>query len=218
MVPNKKNNHPILYSFRRCPYAIRSRMALIKSQQSCVLREVILRDKPKSMTDLSPKGTVPVLLLESGEILDESLDVMYWALKKNDPENWLRSQKAKKSEDLINKNDGDFKFHLDRYKYSSRYKAINKKKHRDECLKFIKEINDELKTKEYIHDKNVSFLDIAIMPFVRQFRIADTEWFDSQPYENVKIWLKNLIESNLFNTTMAKYPLWKEGDEIIIFP
>ena len=120
LVEDKSDNH-IIYSFRRCPYAMRARMALAVSQQKVEFREVLLRDKPKSMIELSPKGTVPVLLLNSGEIIDESLDVINWALNINDPENWKRSNQSEKSSSLIQKNDNEFKYHLDRYKYSKRY-------------------------------------------------------------------------------------------------
>lgn len=212
-----KNNLPILYSFRRCPYAMRARMAIHISQQKCEIREVLLKDKPPSMMECSAKGTVPVLVLQSGKVIDESLDVIDWALNLNDPYNWKRSKDLGKTKELIKINDGDFKFHLDRYKYSKRYENEDPNFHREKCLTFIKMINEELKDSKYIYDNEISYIDISLLPFIRQFRIADNDWFDELPYENVKSWLSNFIDSKLLKSVMPKYDLWKKGDEITIF-
>ncbi len=212
-----KNNLPILYSFRRCPYAMRARMAIHISQQKCEIREVLLKDKPPSMMEYSAKGTVPVLVLQSGKVIDESLDVIDWALNLNDPYNWKRSKDLGKTKELIKINDGDFKFHLDRYKYSKRYENEDPNFHREKCLTFIKMINEELKDSKYIYDNEISYIDISLLPFIRQFRIADNDWFDELPYENVKSWLSNFIDSKLLKSVMPKYDLWKKGDEITIF-
>ena len=212
-----KNNLPILYSFRRCPYAMRARMAIHISGQRCELREVLLRDKPPSMLEYSAKGTVPVLILQDGKVIDESLDVIDWALKLNDPDNWLRSNQSEKSSELIHTNDNEFKHHLDRYKYSKRYDNEDPEFHRKECLKFIESINNELNNSEYIFDDNISYADIVLLPFIRQFRIADIEWFDSLPYDNLKKWLSSFLGSSLLNSIMKKYDLWKEGDKSIVF-
>ena len=212
-----KNNLPILYSFRRCPYAMRARMAIHASGQKCELREVLLRDKPPSMLEYSPKGTVPVLILQDGYVIDESLDVIDWALNLNDPDDWQRSKDTKKTKELIKINDGEFKYHLDRYKYSKRYDNEDPEFHRKKCLKFIESINNELNNSEYIFDDNISYADIVLLPFIRQFRIADMEWFDSLPYDNLKKWLSNFLESSLLNSIMKKYDLWKEGDKSIVF-
>ena len=212
-----KNNLPILYSFRRCPYAMRARMAIHISDQRCELREVLLRDKPPSMLQYSAKGTVPVLILQDGKVIDESLDVIDWALNLNDPDNWQRSKDTKKTKELIKINDGEFKYHLDRYKYSKRYDNEDPELHRKKCLKFIESINNELNNSEYIFDDNISYADIVLLPFIRQFRIADIEWFDSLPYDNLKKWLSSFLNSSLLNSIMKKYDLWKEGDKSIIF-
>ena len=212
-----KNNLPILYSFRRCPYAMRARMAIHISGQRCELREVLLRDKPPSMLEYSAKGTVPVLILQDGKVIDESLDVIDWALNLNDPDDWQRSKDKEKTKELIKINDGEFKYHLDRYKYSKRYDNEDPEFHRNKCLKFIESINNELNNSEYIFDDNISYADIVLLPFIRQFRIADIEWFDSLPYDNLKKWLSSFLNSSLLNSIMKKYDLWKEGDKSIIF-
>ena len=212
-----KNNLPILYSFRRCPYAMRARMAIHISSQKCEIREVLLRDKPPSMLEYSSKGTVPVLVLQSGEVIDESLDVIDWALNLNDPDNWQRSKDNEKTKELIKINDGEFKHHLDRYKYSKRYDNEDPEFHRKKCLSFIKKVNSELQNSKYIFDDAISHIDISLLPFIRQFRIADNEWFDELPYENVKSWLSNFLNSELLKSIMSKYDLWKEGDEVTIF-
>ena len=212
-----KNNLPILYSFRRCPYAMRARMAIHISGQRCELREVLLRDKPPSMLEYSAKGTVPVLILQDGKVIDESLDVIDWALNLNDPDDWQRSKDTKKTKELIKINDGEFKYHLDRYKYSKRYDNEDPEFHRKKCLKFIESINNELNNSKYIFDDNISYADIVVLPFIRQFRIADIEWFDSLPYDNLKKWLSRFLDSSLLNSSMKKYDLWKEGDKSIVF-
>ena len=217
MEHKSKNNLPILYSFRRCPYAMRARMAIHISGQKCELREVLLRDKPPSMLEYSAKGTVPVLILQDGKVIDESLDVIDWALNLNDPDDWQRSKDKEKTKELIKINDGEFKYHLDRYKYSKRYDNEDPEFHRKKCLKFIESINNELNNSEYIFDDNISYADIVLLPFIRQFRIADIEWFDSLPYDNLKKWLSSFLGSSLLNSIMKKYDLWKEGDKSIVF-
>ena len=196
---------------------MRARMAIAISGQQVEFREVILKDKPPSMIELSAKGTVPVLSLSSGKVIDESLDVIDWALKLNDPDNWLRSNQSERSSKLIHINDNEFKHHLDRYKYSKRYDNEDPEFHRKKCLKFIESINNELNNSKYIFDDNISYADIVVLPFIRQFRIADIEWFDSLPYDNLKKWLSRFLDSSLLNSSMKKYDLWKEGDKSIVF-
>ena len=192
-------------------------MAIHISGQKCELREVLLRDKPPSMLEYSPKGTVPVLVLQDGNVIDESLDVIDWALNLNDPDDWQRSKDTKKTKELIKINDGEFKYHLDRYKYSKRYDNEDPEFHKKKCLKFIESVNNELSNSKYIFDDNISYADIVLLPFMRQFRIADMEWFDSLPDDNLKSWLSGFLDSSLLNSIMKKYDLWKEGDDLIIF-
>ena len=192
-------------------------MAIHISSQKCEIREVLLRDKPPSMLEYSSKGTVPVLVLQSGEVIDESLDVIDWALNLNDPDNWQRSKNNEKTKELIKINDGEFKYHLDRYKYSKRYDNEDPEFHRKKCLSFIEKVNSELQNSKYIFDDAISYIDISLLPFIRQFRIADNEWFDELPYENVKSWLSNFLNSELLKSIMSKHDIWKEGDEVTIF-
>ncbi len=204
---------PILYSFRRCPYAMRARMAIAVSGTAVRLREVLLKDKPEEMLAASAKGTVPVLI-DGGRVIDESLDVMLWALAKNDPEGWLSC----KDDALIAENDGPFKHHLDRYKYSTRYEGADAEEHRTAGLAFLEKLDARLTDSDYLHGAERGFSDIAIFPFVRQFRIADKEWFDAAPIPNVQQWLKTLMDSALFKSVMEKYPLWKETGGAVSFP
>ena len=192
-------------------------MAIHISGQKCELREVLLRDKPPSMLEYSAKGTVPVLILQDGNVIDESLDVIDWALNLNDPDDWQRSKDNEKTKELIKINDGEFKYHLDRYKYSKRYDNEDPEFHRKKCLKFIESINNELNNSEYIFDDNISYADIVLLPFIRQFRIADIECVDSLPYDNLKKCLSSFLDSSLLNSIMKKYDLWKEGDKSIVF-
>ena len=197
---------------------MRARMAIAISGQQVEFREVILKDKPPSMIELSPKGTVPVLSLSSGKVIDESLDVIDWALKLNDPDNWLRSNQSKRSSKLIHINDNEFKHHLDRYKYSKRYDNEDPIAHREKCLIFINELEEQLNCSQFLYDDKISALDISILPFIRQFRITDMEWFDSLAKPNTQNWLMKFLESKLFKSIMIKYDKWEEGDEKIFFP
>lgn len=206
---------PILYSFRRCPYAMRARMAIASSETSVRLREVVLKDKPDEMIAASPKSTVPVLI-ENDAVTNQSLAVMRWALAKNDPEGWLSG--FAESEALIAENDGPFKHHLDRYKYSTRYEDVDPKEHRAEGLKFLQTLEARLAEQPYLSGDKRGFADVAIFPFIRQFRIPDMEWFDAAPIPNVQKWLAELMGSALFMSVMKKYPAWKESGEEFLFP
>lgn len=204
---------PILYSFRRCPYAMRARMAIAASGTQVRLREILLRDKPDEMLAVSAKGTVPVLV-DGDRVIDESIDVMNWALRKHDPEGWL----TRKDDALIAENDGPFKHHLDRYKYSTRYEDADAEEHRAAGFAFLQKLDARLADSDYLHGAARGFTDIAIFPFVRQFRIANKDWFDAASIPNVQRWLNALMESALFKSVMEKYPLWKETDEETTYP
>jgi len=211
---------PVLYSFRRCPYAMRARMALAKAGINVRLREILLRDKPQEMLDASPKGTVPVLVPGDGEAIDESLAVMRWALGQNDPDRWLSPQVGTLDDmlALIAENDGPFKHHLDRYKYSTRYEDADEAQHRAEGEKYLRLLDARLQKTAYLFGDRIALADIAIFPFVRQFRIADMNWFDAQNWDGLKRWLTEMMDSGLFNSVMQKYPLWKEAGKEIAFP
>ena len=171
--------YPILYSFKRCPYAMRARMALKLTNIKCEIREVRLNNKPKHMLEVSPKGTVPVLILNDRTI-DESMDVIQWALNKKDVfKGNLNENQIKVSNELIRRFDDKFKYHLDRYKYASRYGDVDEIHHRKKCEKILIEIEDIISDDEWFFGKKINKLDISILPFIRQFRIADPDWFDN---------------------------------------
>ena len=207
---------PILYSFRRCPYAIRARLALRYTGLPIVLREVVLRDKPAEMLALSPKGTVPVLVLPEGEVIDESLDIMLWALAQNDPDGWLDSDLEKASR-LIDANDDQFKPWLDRYKYPNRYDDIEPGEPRARCEVFIAALDEHLKADEYLAGKQMGLADAAIYSFVRQFVFVDPDWFATASYVNVNRWLQAFLDSEFFLSVMDKYPQWHSGDAESVF-
>ncbi len=202
----------ILYSFRRCPYAMRARMALHVSGIDYEHRELILRDKPASMLKASPKGTVPVFIQDSGNVLDESLDLALWALEQNDPNGWMDVYEP----DLVVQNDGPFKHHLDRYKYASRYDDTAPRgavdlSHRDQAETILSKLNQRLEKNSYLSGSSQSFTDIAIFPFIRQFAAVETDWWQSTPYAALRAWLETHVNSDLFKTIMVKHPLWKDS-------
>jgi glutathione S-transferase len=213
-------SRPILYSFRRCPYAMRARMAISVSGQACDLREVVLRDKPTEMIAASAKATVPILELPNGDVLDESLAIMAWALAQNDPDNWKTNDPTLQAamDDLIADFDLDFKHHLDRYKYGTRYDGAEPNHHRDEAMKILQDLDERLDGQTYLFGAQITLADIALMPFVRQFANTDRAWFDAQDLAKLQAWLSGLLASDLFTGVMQKYPAWKAGDVEPVFP
>lgn len=199
---------PVLYSFRRCPYAIRARLALAISSTVCELREVKLSAKPEAMVAASPKGTVPVLVLPDGNVIDESLDVMRWALAQRDPECWLEGDDPA----LIDRNDGPFKHDLDRYKYPERY-GVDPLKHRMMGMEFLRELEGRLDRTNQLCGPVRSLTDAAIMPFVRQFAAIDKMWFGDQPLPRLKGWLADHISSELFKMIMLRVAQWSPDDQ-----
>jgi len=218
---NPINNHPILYSFRRCPYAMRARMALKYSGVKLEIREIILRDKPQAMLQASPKGTVPVLMLPNHKIIDESRDIMNWAISINDPQAWQKGYAEAELNTinaLIDKNDSSFKVNLDRYKYPNRYVEATALDYRQKGEEFLQELEALLQSNQYLFADKISIADIAIFPFIRQFAHVDKEWFfNNDSYPKLQKWLNGLMESKLFLSIMTKYEVWKEGDEIVWF-
>ncbi|MGB2509448.1 MAG: glutathione S-transferase N-terminal domain-containing protein, partial [Candidatus Puniceispirillaceae bacterium] len=175
---------PIFWSFRRCPYAMRARLAIAASGQKVQLREILLRNKPADFLATSPKGTVPVLKLENGQVIDESRDIMFWALGQNDPENWLAvwRQNPALAMVFLDRLDGAFKHDLDRYKYASRYNRDAGSAHRDSGGAFLAALDQNLQQTGALSGPQLGLLDFASLPFVRQFRIADPDWFDDQSW------------------------------------
>jgi len=219
-VETRSDGLPILYSFRRCPYAMRTRMALSKSQTVCALREVLLRDKPAEMMVASSKGTVPVIVLSDGTIIDESLDVMLWSLGKSDPDGWLQPQRGTLDDmmALISEADGPFKTHLDRYKYGTRYPGEQALDHRAAGLVFLQQLDTILAASSYLFGDRPALADIAIFPFVRQFANTDRDWFDALSLPALQAWLAGWLGSDLFKGIMQKWPVWQTGDTEPLFP
>jgi glutathione S-transferase len=203
----------ILYSFRRCPYAMRARMALLVSGTSFEIREIVLRDKPAEMIAASPKATVPVLVLADGQVIDESIDIMRWALGRNDPEDWLAGDDAA----LIAIFDDQFKHHLDRYKYADRHGA-DPIEHRLAGLAMLSELEARLAPDGNLRREARSLADIAIFPVVRQFASVDRPWFDAQAIPQVQRWLAQHIASPLFERAMIRLKPWAPGDAPVIWP
>ncbi|TNC79309.1 MAG: glutathione S-transferase [Oleiphilus sp.] len=207
---------PILYSFRRCPYAIRARMAIVGAHIAVTLHEVSLKDKPQAMLDASRKGTVPVLCLpdhtrDDGAtiVMDESLDIMLWALNIHDPEAWLSNYSETEKADamaLIHENDSDFKTWLDRYKYADRFPEHSASEYRAQCETFLAKLEQRITAKGGLISDKVTLADIAIFPFVRQFSMVDQKWFDQCHYPALRNWLNDLLTSPLFVQVMAKKP------------
>ena len=204
---------PILYSFRRCPYAIRARLGLLASGLVCELREVKLSAKPPEMLEVSPKGTVPVLALPDGTVIDESIDIMRWALGQNDPEGWLAGNNAA----LIASNDGPFKHHLDRYKYPHQHSA-DPIAHRQACVELAEILEQRLAISANLCGDRTSITDAAILPFIRQFAAVDRDWFDAQPLPHLQAWLASQIAAPRFSAAMVRFNPWKPGDQPVLFP
>lgn len=211
---------PILYSFRRCPYAMRARIALHYSGVNCELREVSLRNKPDALLAESPKGTVPVLLLSDGSIIDESMDVIHYAVAENDPENISDvSAKVKlEIDNVILSNDKDFALLLRKYKYFEKYPEETQEEYRQQIESgFLAKYDQMLDGNKFLFGKK-SIADFAILPFIRQFAFAEEDWFFTSKYKNIITWLNNYIESDVFeDIILAKHAPWKEGDQPIYF-
>lgn len=203
-------DRPVLYSFRRCPYAMRARMSLLVSGIQVELREVVLRDRPEHMMEISPKGTVPVLLLADGTVIEESLDIMLWSLDE--------SLLVGDWKELVDGNDGEFKHHLDRYKYNNRYEnPLLPEEHRNHVVEFLETYNQRLSESSYLCGDDCTIADYALAPFVRQFANTDRPWFDDLPLPYLHRWLSEMLESETFRNCMVKHPQWKEEDELVLF-
>lgn len=227
------NDMPVLYSFRRCPYAMRARMAIIYSGMRVELREVVLKNKPQEMLAASPKGTVPILVLggkgiggkvtgekaTGGKVIDESLDIMLWALSQHDPDGINITGIADYLDnEWISENDNVFKLHLDHYKYADRFPEYSELHYRTEGEVFLKKLDYQLSCTLYLAGDKISVIDIAIFPFVRQFAFVDKAWFDQCCYLHLRKWLDELLVSEKFVSTMPKFPQWYNGDKATLFP
>lgn len=199
-----------LFSFRRCPYAIRARLALSVTDRVLELVEVDLKNKPERMLELSPKGTVPVLELDDGTVIDESLDIMLWTLTANDPEGWLGASDAEQSRMLawVTENDGPFKHHLDRTKYAVRYPGADAAEHRVQAMAFIERIDAALAEQTFLFGDRPRLADWALTPFVRQFANIDRARFDREAGPRVTAWLDHGLAHPLFAGVMKKGGRW----------
>ena len=202
-------SQPVLYSFRRCPYAMRARLALASAGITVELREILLRDKPAALLAASPKGTVPVLVLP-GRVIDESYDIMLWALNVADPEGWLNGR----DDAFIETLDGPFKAALDRYKYGK----DDVESARAEAAGILAGLNDTLDAQPYLSGAQLGLADMASLTFIRQFANVDRAWFDAQPWLALRIWLENFLASPRFAAIMRKYPAWQSKDALTLFP
>lgn len=212
--------YPVLYSFRRCPFAMRARLALVASSTVCELREVVLAHKPPALLQASPKGTVPVLVLADGTVLEQSLDIMLWALRRHDPQQWLpdTDQGLADALQLVAHCDGDFKASLDRYKYPNRYALPDGLGHRTLGASFLYVLEDRLVKQAYLAGSQWGLVDAAIAPFVRQFAHTDPAWFDNQPWPGLQTWLAAFETSTAYATVMPKFSAWVEGQALQTFP
>ncbi|MDR7304804.1 glutathione S-transferase [Rhodoferax saidenbachensis] len=211
---------PVLYSFRRCPYAMRARMAMAVSQQVCALREVVLAHKPEALLQASPKGTVPVLVLVDGTVIDQSLDIMLWALQRHDPEHWLPTTEAawERTRSWIAENDGPFKQALDRYKYPHRYALPDGMAHRAAGVVFLQALDAVLRAQACLAGPQFGLADAALAPFVRQFAHTDVVWFSQQDWPALQAWLTQFEQSTRYLHVMNKIPAWESGQAAVTFP
>lgn len=212
--------YPVLYSFRRCPYAMRARLALAVSGQVCELREVVLARKPAALLDASAQGTVPVLVHADGRVEDQSLDIMLWALRRNDPLHWLPVNGGALMEamELVARCDGEFKFHLDRYKYPGRHGVTDVANHREQGGQFLGDLTARLIAHRHLLGEQEGLADMATAPFVRQFAHTDPAWFARQPWPALQAWLVAFEHSPLYQQVMAKYAPWEPGQAPVLFP
>lgn len=206
----------VLYSFRRCPYAMRARLALWAAGINCELREIVLRDKPAAMLELSAKGTVPVLQLDSGQVLDESADILRWALEQSDPLGWWSACDSSTFDLLVANNDGPFKHHLDRYKYAARFDGADPEREWQLAREALSPLRSRLEQHAYLCGESLSAADVALFPFVRQFRNVEPQRFaDTEPV--IEAWLAPLLNSRPFVSIMRKLDVWKLGDAPVYF-
>lgn len=212
---------PVLYSFRRCPYAMRARFAILAAGQQVELREVVLKDKPQALLTISPKATVPVLQLDN-EVIDESLDIALWAFKQQDPAGFwqpLSAEQQQQSLALIRETDGDFKSALDRYKYADRYPEKSQQDYRLQGELFLQKLEAILTNQSFLVGDQPTLADIAIMPFVRQFAMVDWGWFSNTPnYPQLQRWLNAFLQSGVFKQVMESYPQWQPDSEVSLLP
>ena len=212
------SSYPCLYSFRRCPYAMRARLGILFAELQVELREITLKNKPPQILAISPKGTVPVLQLLDGTVIEESREIMIWALAQRDSQGLLNAETLLEANALIDKNDNEFKYWLDRYKYADRHIEMSQTEYRQQGEVFLQLLEELLTKNSYLLGENITIADIGIMPFVRQFAHVNRDVFYSLPYINLQRWLQNWLQHPLFLQAMTKFPPWQEKDDVVVFP
>ena len=226
---NSHSNLPILYSLQHCPYAMRARLGILLAQQSVLIRAVVTKNKPAEMLAISPKGTVPVLIVDHAEsaenqhhkptIIDESIEIMLWALKLNDPQNLLQAEDSSKLDamlELIRRNDKEFKPDLEIYKLAKRFHKKSEVTDRQNCEGFVAELERKLESGHFLMGDQASLVDYALLPFLRQFARVDRKWYLQSPYPRLRDWLNRHLQMPLFTKAMAKYPLWLDSHETFL--
>ncbi|MDX1282671.1 glutathione S-transferase [Shewanella colwelliana] len=217
---NKNNNLPIIYSLRNCPFAMRARIAIYKSQQPVLLRDIVLKDKPTEMLVVSPKGTVPVLVTPNGTVIEESFEVMLWALSMSDPDDLLCSgddEMLASMQTLIYRFDNEFKRCLENYKCAKRYSETNIIECRQACEVYIAQLEQLLTAHQYLLADRESLADIALLPFIRQFARVERQWYLQAPYPHVRQWLNRYLQSKMFSKVMTKHQLWLPNRSDLLF-
>lgn len=212
------SSYPRLYSFRRCPYAMRARLGLLFAGLQVELREITLKNKPPQMLVISPKGTVPVLQLLNGTVIEESREIMTWALTQQDAQGLLAAQTLPQANALIDKNDNEFKYWLDRYKYADRHLDMSQAEYRQRGEAFLQMLEELLIKNPYLLGESITIADIGIMPFVRQFAHVNRKVFYDLPYPNLQRWLQDWLNHPLFLQAMTKFAPWQEKDDVVVFP
>lgn len=211
---------PVLYSLRNCPYAMRARMAIYASGQQVHLRDIVLSDKPAEMLQASPKGTVPVLVTADNQVIDESLAVMLWAFTQSDPQNYLGGDSPSALADmllLISLFDSEFKGHLEKYRCSKRYHEPSLTEDRMQCERYLVDLESRLCRHQYLMSDKPSLVDLALVPFIRQFGRVERQWYLRAPYPKLRQWLNSYLQSRMFSKVMTQYPMWLDTKQDIVF-
>lgn len=211
---------PILYSLQRCPYAMRARLGLLLAKQPVMLRDVVMKNIPAELLAISPKGTVPVLLLNDSSVIEESIDIMLWALQQNDPNNLLFSGQPTAFPDmltLIDRNDNEFVTSLESYKTAARYHDSSEAYYRQQCEQFINVLEQRLTAQHFLMGTRPSLADYALLPFIRQFSRVNRRWFLNAPYPNLQHWLTTHYKNPLYSKAMTLYPQWVDNHEEFLF-
>jgi len=215
---------PVLYSLRNCPYAMRARVAIYYAKQKVALRDLVLSNKPDEMLAASPKGTVPVLVIgnefEKPQVIDESLEVMLWALNESDPDNLLHGETPHLLPEmlsLISQFDNEFKTCFDKYQCAKRYHEDTLENDRKACEKYIMDLEQRLQVNDFLMSDKNSLADIALLPFIRKFSKVERQWYLQSPYPKLRAWLNQYLQSRMFSKVMTQYPLWVDKGELTIF-